>query len=154
MRQGCSLSPPCSTSTSTSWQEALDRSGNIPGTLYTTPKSMPAVCGRPGSDVPHSRGSPAQPGPAEQYCEEWALDGQPGQNQIHGVPEEGQVSGKQIPVQLRRRSSGGTASATLTWASRSPASGGFSLAVKALYEKARRAFYAHQITVWPIKITN
>ncbi len=32
--------------------------------------------------------------------------GQPGQNQSHGVPEEGQVSGKQIPVQLRRRSSG------------------------------------------------
>ncbi len=30
----------------------------------------------------------------EQYCEEWA---QPGQNQSHGVPEEGQVSGKQIP---------------------------------------------------------
>ncbi len=32
--------------------------------------------------------------------------GQPGQNQSHGVPEEGQVSGKQIPVQLRRRSPG------------------------------------------------
>ncbi len=33
-------------------------------------------------------------------------ESQPGQNQSHGVPEEGQVSGKQIPVQLRRRSPG------------------------------------------------
>ncbi len=30
--------------------------------------------------------------------------GQPRQNQSHGVPEEGQVSGKQIPVQLQRSS--------------------------------------------------
>ncbi len=44
------------------------------------------------------------------YCthgEERERDrGQPGQNQSHAVPEEGQVSGKQIPVQLRRRSPG------------------------------------------------
>ncbi len=42
----------------------------------------------------------------EQYCEEWALTVNLDKTRVHGVPEEGQVSGKQIPVQLRRRSSG------------------------------------------------
>lgn len=49
-------------------------------------------------------GSPAQPGPAGTVQRGVGTDGQPGQNQGHGVPEEGQVSGKQIPVQLQRRS--------------------------------------------------
>ncbi len=51
--------------------------------------------------------------------------GQPGQNQSHAVPEEGQVSGKQIPVQLRRRSPGAQHQLLLPGIQIS-ASGGFS----------------------------
>ncbi len=68
-------------------------------------------------------------------------DGQPGQNQSHGVPEEGQVSGKQIPVQLRRRSPGAQHQLLLP-GHPDLCIGGLQSAVKALYEKARRAFYA------------
>ncbi len=60
-------------------------------------------------------------------------DGQPGQNQSHDVPEEGQVSGKQIPVQLRRTSLGAQHHLHLSghpdFCIR-----GFSLSVKALHE--------------------
>ncbi len=53
-------------------QHLHQRAGRSSGPLRQHPghrsarlrSQMPAVCGRPGSDVPHSRGSPAQPGPA------------------------------------------------------------------------------------------
>ncbi len=71
-------------------------------------------CEQPYSDYRDGQISPALAAQRETYLPvlyPWTRErdrerGQPGQNQSHGVPEEGQVSGKQIPVQLRRRSPG------------------------------------------------
>ncbi len=155
VRQGCSLSPTLFNIYINELAEALDRSGSIPGiALHDSEVKCLLYADDPGSDVPHSRGPPAQPGPAATVLWGMGSDGQPGQNQSHGVPEEGQVSGKQITSSVTEEKFWSTAPATLTWAFQISASGGFSLAVKALYEKARRAFLCHQITVWPIKTTN
>ncbi len=103
---------PCSTSTSTSWQKLL----TAPATSARLWSQMPAVCGRPGSDVSHSRGSPAQPGPAGTVLwgmgstwtkpESWCSRRRPDLREADtsSVTEEKFWS---------------TAPATLTWASRS-----------------------------------
>ncbi len=72
-------------------------------------------------------------------------DSKPGQNQSRGIPEEG----KQIQVYLWRRSRRAQHQLHLQCIEIS-ASEDFSLAVKALIEKDRRAFYAIK-SVWPIK---
>ncbi len=142
---------PCLTSTSTSWQKLWSTPAASWASLCMTLKSN-ACCMRMNwfCCPPQPRVS-AQPGPAGTVLWGMGSDGQPGQNQRHGVPEEGQVSGKQIPVQLWGEVLEPSTSYSYLGIQIS-ASGGFSLAVKALHEKTRRVILCHQFTVWPIKI--
>ncbi len=145
---------PCSTSTSTSWQKLWTAPATSRASLYTTPK---VKCLLYADDwflmSPTSRGSPAQPGPAGTVLWGMGSDGQPGQNQSHGVPEEGQVSGKQITSSVTEEKFWTTAPATLTWASRSLASG----ASVWLWRPCMRRPGGHFMPsnqVWPLKTTN
>ncbi len=74
--------------------EALDRSGSIPGLAL---HDSEVKCLLYADDLvllsPTAEGLQHSLALLEQYCG-MGTDGQPGQNQSHGVPEEGQVSGK------------------------------------------------------------
>ncbi len=95
---------PCLTSTSTSWQKLWTAPATIRASLCTTLKSNACCMQTTWFCCPPQLRSPAQPDPAGTVLWGMCSDAEPGQNQSHGVPEEGQVSGKKIPVHLWRRS--------------------------------------------------
>ncbi len=97
---------------------------------------MPAVCGRPGSaeGLQHSLAL------LEQYCEEWALMVNLDKTRVM-VFQKARSQGSRYQFSYRGEVLEHSTSYSYLGIQIS-ASGGFSLAVKALYEKARRAFYA------------
>ncbi len=96
-------------------------------------------------------GSLAQPGPAGTVLWGMGSDAQPGQNQSHGVSEEGQVSGKQIPVQLQRRTPRAQHQLHLP-GHPDLCIRGVQSGCEGLDWEGPEGIVCHQITVWPIKM--
>ncbi len=133
---------PCSTSPSTSWQKLWTAPAASRASLYTTLKSN-ACCMRTTWFwcPPQPRVSSTSLALLEQYCEEWALTVNLDKTRVMVFQKKARSQGSRYQF-----SYGGEVLEHSTSYSylgiQISASGGFSLAVKALYEKARRAFYA------------
>ncbi len=142
VRQGCSLSPTLFNIYINELAEALDRSGNIPGiTLHDSE----VKCLLYDDDLvlmsPTAEGLQHSLALLEQYCEEWALTVNLDKTRVMVFQKKARSQGSRYQF-----SYGGEVLEHSTSYSylgiQISESGGFSLAVKALYEKARRAFYA------------
>ncbi len=133
---------PCLTSTSTSWQKLWTAPATSRASLCTTLKSN-ACCMRTTWFW-----CPPQPRVSSTAWPCWNSTVRNGLWRSTWTKPESWCSRRRPGLREADTSSvteekfWSTASATLTWASRSLHRGGFSLAVKALYEKAWRAFYA------------
>ncbi len=118
VRQGCSLSPTLFNIYINELAEALDRSGNIPASLYTTPKSN-ACCMRTTWFLmsPTAEGLQHSLALLEQYCEEWALTVNLDKTRVMVFQKKASL--READTSSVTEKSWSTAPATLTWASRS-----------------------------------
>ncbi len=120
----------------------LDRSGSIPHALHDSE----VKCLLHADDLlllsPTAEGLRQSPALLEQYCKEWALTGNQDKTRVvvFQKKENKYTYGGEVLEHRTRHLQSIEISA----------SGDFSLAVKALNEKDRRAFYAIK-SVWPIK---
>ncbi len=140
---------PCLTSTSTSWQK-----------LWTAPAtSRASLCATLKSNACCMRTTwfwcPPEPRVLlEQYCEEWALTVNLDKTRVMVFQKKARSQGSRYQFSYGGKVLEHSTSYSYLGIQIS-ASGGFSLAVKALYEKARRAFYAIKSRFgqlkWPIK---
>ncbi len=142
VRQGCSLSPTLFNIYINNLAEALDRSGSIPGLAL---HDSEVKCLLYVDDLvllsPTAEGLQHSLALLEQYCEEWALTVNLDKTRVMVFQKKARSQGSRYQF-----SYGGEVLEHSTSYSylgiQISASGGFSLAVKALHEKARREFYA------------
>ncbi len=142
VRQRCSLSPTLFNIYINELAEALDRSGNIPGiTLHDSEVKCLLYVDDLVLMSPTAEGLQHSLALLEQYCEEWALTVNLDKTRVMVFQKKARSQGSRYQF-----SYGGEVLEHSTCYSylgiQISASGGFSLAVKVLYEKARRAFYA------------
>uniref|UniRef100_A0A9J7YWS7 ribonuclease H n=1 Tax=Cyprinus carpio carpio TaxID=630221 RepID=A0A9J7YWS7_CYPCA len=152
VRQGCSLSPTLFNIYINELAEALERSGSIPGLAL---HDSEVKCLLYADDLvllsPTAEGLQHSLALLEQYCEEWALTVNLDKTRVMVFQKKARSQGNRYQFSyggevLEHSSSYSNLGIEIS------ASGGFSLAVKALNEKARRAFYAIKARFGQLKL--